>query len=110
WRLLVLKWEALEKASICTDKSLPSMSRPPSVGDWIKRARSHTWCPNIVDIQQYQEQFWKWWKILQPKWRKSSDKLLDANLGSDWSTLHAFGKNGLVSVLASLYFWGRNIK
>ncbi|KAJ7048443.1 hypothetical protein C8F01DRAFT_1267285 [Mycena amicta] len=79
------------------ERSLSATGRPKQVKDWIR----------------YEEEFWIWWKVLQPQWRRAKidwpamDAVQTGNEGESWATLRVPGKNGLVSVVASLYWWGR---
>ena len=43
---------------------------------------------------------------IQPDWRVSNGKLLVNAVDGDWEPLRRPGQNGLVSVLAALFYWG----
>ncbi|KAJ7049319.1 hypothetical protein C8F01DRAFT_1093506 [Mycena amicta] len=93
------------------EKALSASARPKQVKEWIRADRKAT--PRLIKLhKRYGEEFWIWWKFLQPQWRKaktnwpSMDAVQDGDEG-DWAALTVPGKNGLVSVVASLYWWGR---
>ncbi|KAF8958615.1 hypothetical protein BDZ97DRAFT_1634579, partial [Flammula alnicola] len=85
---------------------LATTNWPAAVGGWIQRARSATWRPRITDVLQYAMDFMHWWIALQPKWRVSVDgKILVEEVGGDWDVLRKSGPNGLVVVMAALFYW-----
>ncbi|KDR76064.1 hypothetical protein GALMADRAFT_15531, partial [Galerina marginata CBS 339.88] len=102
-------WMALEVQSGYKEVSrLKSMKRPVAIAKWIWRARAPTWRPAIASLDQYGTSFLAWWTVLQPDWRLSDDKKsinVDAT-GEDWESLRKPGLNGLVSVVAALFYWG----
>ncbi|KAF9488264.1 hypothetical protein BDN71DRAFT_1351172, partial [Pleurotus eryngii] len=85
---------------------LGTAHRPPQIGHWIKSARPYTRKPKIKDIDAYVSKWWKWWKGINPGWRRQSgsERLTKEGSGS-WDTLHVTGANGNLSVLVSLWFW-----
>ena len=84
---------------------LKATNRPQEVGEWIQRARSPSFRPNI-DLQTYEERFWKWWAALQPEWRTIDQNAPSRSVEGGWEALDKPGKNGLTSVVAALFFWG----
>ena len=47
-------------------------------------------------------QWWKWWIALNPPWREHEDGRPVTTGNGDWSTLFKSGRNGFLTVLASL--------
>ncbi|PPR05744.1 hypothetical protein CVT26_008497, partial [Gymnopilus dilepis] len=106
WDLLTVEWFRLEAIYAFKGNSkLKSYGRPQAVGQWIKRARSPTYKPDI-NVKQFQTDFWIWWSGLQPEWRTVEDGLAPMDVLGDWAVLDAPGPNGWPSVLVALYFWG----
>jgi hypothetical protein len=56
-----------------------------------------------------------WWGSLQPEWReKDADGSWSVARGyggggREWGPLYQWGVNGVLSVVASLYFWGCSV-
>ncbi|KAJ7034641.1 hypothetical protein C8F04DRAFT_956079 [Mycena alexandri] len=95
-------------------KGLSTSLRPEVVGAWIKggRGRKAKKIPVIKKLQTYAKDWQAWWDSLQPKWRKRNSHgqwEIGGEYGEDWGTLDCPGVNGLISVAASLYFWGRQL-
>lgn len=103
------------------DVACSTTNRPPQVGLWIQNARKRS--PAISDLELFERQWWAWWRALQPSWRAystttgpiSTDDLLpvptDVATSSDSLTvLDCPGKNGLLSVISSLRWWGDEIR
>ncbi|KAF8966263.1 hypothetical protein BDZ97DRAFT_1658026 [Flammula alnicola] len=65
-------------------------------------ARSTTWRPEIDNVAEYE--FRAWWTSIQPGWRDSS-RAVDG----DCEDLRRPGLNGLVSVMAALFYWGSSL-
>ncbi|KAJ3505719.1 hypothetical protein NLJ89_g7270 [Agrocybe chaxingu] len=64
-----------------------------------------------LDVKTYEVQFVEWWTSLQPDWRLSDeDKLEKECEGDDWECLRLPGLNGIVSVVAALFFWALALK
>jgi len=89
-----------------------SDNRPPEVHYWISRGCATQ--PKVSDITVFQENWWKWWKGLQPTWRAVSEVEgpLDhshhrASMGGqDWSAVNKHGRNTFFTVMATLFWWG----
>lgn len=112
WLDLVSGWGQFEKAAGYLEAGiLGSEGRPPCVGAWIARARSPKYQPPFVgkSLQALDRDFWIWWNTLQPQHRKDVDvedgAILPRTLGG-MEDIRRPGKNGLLSVLAALWFWG----
>jgi hypothetical protein len=57
-------------------------------------------------LNKYAKDFMAWWEMIQPEWRckEGMDTLVDGS--EDWDSLRIPGANGLLSVVAGLFFWG----
>lgn len=107
WGLLVAAWARYEnEGGLPLGLKLGTKNRPVAVKDWIQRARSPSWRPTIVSISSYAAEFTLWWQGLQPEWRILKGGRLLRVAGGDWQVLKRPGVNGLVSVMAGLFFWG----
>ncbi|KAF7420930.1 hypothetical protein PC9H_011449 [Pleurotus ostreatus] len=101
--------------------ALPNVDscRPSEIGLWIKNARVRS--PAVLDILAYEASWWRWWRTLQPEWRKlsttqgpinsaDSDSLLNplqpSNIAGSFVHLDRPGANGFLSVVGSLRWWG----
>ncbi|KDR75456.1 hypothetical protein GALMADRAFT_140956 [Galerina marginata CBS 339.88] len=84
---------------------------PGDVKQWIQRARSPTWRPIIQDLAKFEREFGAWWTALQPEWRVEAEEGHAVEDGEgDWEVLRKQGLNGLLSLLAALFFWGLHIR
>ncbi len=107
WDNLVSSWLRFEQTAECVGVSkLGTQNRPPAVGEWIQRARSPTFHPNIDNLEIYSSNFSAWWRSLQPAWRLDGATDLLRRSEGDWTHLQRSGVNGLLSVVAGLFFWG----
>lgn len=113
---LGLEWDALVRDWLQFEESkgfegsckLGSRHRPPIVADWIKRARKPDFPYEIKNLDKFVNEFNAWWRVLQPAWRLDDVSDLLRRDGEDWDRLRCSGVNGLVSVLAALFFWGNH--
>jgi hypothetical protein len=112
WMELVAAWVDFEvKEGYKERKKLSPRGRPSVVQEWIQRARSPTWRPVIADLAKYEQAFDLWWKALQPAWRISSAEETAVGQGvGGWEELRKPGLNGLLSLLAALFFWGLHVR
>ena len=112
WMELVAAWVDFEvKEGYKEWKKLSPRGRPSVVQEWIQRARSPTWRPVIADLAKYEQAFDLWWKALQPAWRISSAEEPAVGQGvGGWEELRKPGLNGLLSLLAALFFWGLHVR
>lgn len=105
WLELVRLWEVFEaREGFASPSNLSPHGRPPCVAEWIKRARAPSYRPPIANLDDYAQVFTQWWGSLQPEWRRSSGSLVQSS--GDLDVLRKPGVNGLLSVLAALFFWG----
>lgn len=111
WAELVAAWTAFEvKFEHTANGLLPCSGRPTAVGDWIARGRSPKWRPKIADSKLYGDAHDSWWVSLQPEWRVDDVGALGPVDGGSWEDFTTSGANGLLSVVASLFFWGTAVK
>ncbi|PPQ85848.1 hypothetical protein CVT24_005439 [Panaeolus cyanescens] len=87
-------------------RKLTSKLRPAVVGMWIGRGRSVTWRPDIPDVKAFGKEFNEWWLDLQPAWRVVNGKLNWKEVDGNWECLRCPGVNGLLSIVAVLFYWG----
>jgi len=69
----------------------------------------------IDDIDEFAKSFWAWWKGLQPGWRdvgQTPGILTSIHQQGDgsWSVLNKPGKNGFLTVLSTLSWWGQALR
>ncbi|KAJ7615075.1 hypothetical protein DFH06DRAFT_1013683 [Mycena polygramma] len=85
--------------------------RPGEVKEWVRDGRGRTMAViPIPNRAAFEQKWWKWWTALQPSWRGSwrgrSSSAPCAPQGGGWESLAVPGRNGLLSVVATLYWWG----
>ncbi|KAF7795565.1 hypothetical protein EIP86_006727, partial [Pleurotus ostreatoroseus] len=102
WLSTLRTWWEFERACEFEEMKpgLPTTHRPSDIALWIQNARKHRIVPKNVDA--YVGQWWKWWIALNPPWRELEDGRPVATGSGDWSTLFKSGRNGFLTVLASL--------
>ncbi|PPQ76153.1 hypothetical protein CVT24_006578 [Panaeolus cyanescens] len=90
------------------DRRLPKKGRPAFVDEWIRvgRTRSFNWRPRKLVLKDVEKGFQAWWVTLQPSWRVEKGVIAKDKLEGDWDSLRLPGVNGMLSVVAALYFWG----
>jgi hypothetical protein len=89
---------------------LPTAGRPTQVSDWIRDGRGRTLAVRpIHDVRKYEEVWWVWWTALQPEWRGAwrgrAQNECAVPEKADWGKLGQAGQNGVLSVVAALYWW-----
>ncbi|KAK7018521.1 hypothetical protein R3P38DRAFT_2784330 [Favolaschia claudopus] len=128
---LLVAWADLERAYLWVKKpltgrsSLSAANRPSQVALWIGAGRglrggpmSKGAGPTIGSVVKFEQNWWAWWASLQPPWRvrdaghpeRFSREEYGAKTSEDWDTLRAPGQNGMLSVIATLYWWGVKLK
>ncbi|KAJ7025991.1 hypothetical protein C8F04DRAFT_911206, partial [Mycena alexandri] len=109
------KWDKGKK-----NQELDKMNRPPAVSIWIGRARGSRarpetdTVPKIASLAVYGRDWWNWWATLQPSWRVQAlgrpDRFARETYPSlkreNWEPLRVPGQNGVLSVVAAVYWWG----
>jgi hypothetical protein len=91
--------------------ALRAQHRPQEVHEWIRDGRGRSMAVRpIADVAKFESAWWKWWSALQPSWRGTWRGRTGAAPalppGGDWEKLAVHGQNGLLSVVATLYWWG----
>lgn len=89
-----------------------SKNRPSQVAWWVGCGRKAT--PKIMDVQGFANQWWLWWKGLQPTWRNVAAAQgpltlahrTVANGEGGWVDMERRGQNAFYTVLATLRWWG----
>ncbi|KAK7016442.1 SERTA domain-containing protein 3 [Paramarasmius palmivorus] len=78
--------------------------RPVGVQDWIARARSPNYRPDMSDLIGFYDTFLRWFKACMPDWRKDENRgiRLTRDPNGAWETLRKTGPNGIVSFVAVL--------
>ncbi|KAJ7066086.1 hypothetical protein C8F01DRAFT_943908, partial [Mycena amicta] len=113
WAGLLHDFLELERAYGWEDNGclLLAKSRPDPVSAWVRNGRRAQTKVDIPNLAKYESRWWGWWRGNQPKWRKEGSE--DTPLarpdvdGGDWDPLNAPGQNGMLLVVASLFWWGR---
>ncbi|KAJ7333345.1 hypothetical protein DFH08DRAFT_655439, partial [Mycena albidolilacea] len=112
---VIAAWTRMEQASRFEQgpTNLSSKGCPKQVGAWITNARGKRGTtPAVPDPAMYAVEWQGWWDSLQPEWRrKEGDGRWSVTEGygeggREWGLLYHWGINGVLSVVASLYFWG----
>ncbi|KAJ3779031.1 hypothetical protein FB446DRAFT_630977, partial [Lentinula raphanica] len=122
WKDLLTVWVQFERLSNWVKKpsknprAFPALFRPKELTHWISNCRYERKGAEptfeTTSLGPFIDQFWSWWTSMQPGWRP-----LDAgnkpapitSYGSDWKVLSVCGKNGWLSVLACLKWWGLHV-
>ncbi|KDR66323.1 hypothetical protein GALMADRAFT_147927 [Galerina marginata CBS 339.88] len=112
WREALRTWARFEQMHEYQEIAvLKPTHRPLVVKEWISRARSPNYRPQISDLDQYHKDYNAWWASLQPTWRLLPDGSVDFDaFDGKWEVLERPGRNGLLSVLAALFFWGLAVR
>ncbi|PPQ84920.1 hypothetical protein CVT26_008766 [Gymnopilus dilepis] len=109
WTKFLGLWKAFEQREGFKDGAkLGSRNRPAIVEEWIAhRHRSTIWRP-AIDLKDFESNFKAWWTALQPEWRVSRGSIKKSQLDGEWGPLRRSGKNGFLSIVAALFYWGIN--
>ncbi|CAK5267984.1 unnamed protein product [Mycena citricolor] len=127
---VIAAWIRIERASRWESSStnLPNARRPKEISTWIAGRRRKV--PVITDVSRYVECWNAWWDSLQPQWRKRSGDAKrwerttgygptgrgwtpSGEYGGDqavWGNLFQWGPNGVMTAVASIYFWGMQVQ
>lgn len=112
WQELIAAWLVYEGRNNFESRALLFLKgRPKVVAEWIKDAQKASFAPKpLPNITLIEHKHTAWWRALQPVSRIQGDgTLCVASTCMDWAWLHVFGVNGVLSVLASLFFWGMSL-
>jgi hypothetical protein len=96
---------------VTKQKGVSREQRPTQVDDWVKDGHGRTMqLRPIGDLQSFERDWWHWWTSLQPEWhgawRGRTTKATAVVPGVQWEKLVFPGQNGMLSVVATLYWWG----
>ncbi|KAJ7649147.1 hypothetical protein DFH06DRAFT_918972, partial [Mycena polygramma] len=106
-------------------RGLSSTNRPSQVASWVSLGRggrggwiSNGVGPKIVSLAVFDAAWWAWWKELQPKWRvqdggrpgRFTRDTYPPRRKENWSSLRHPGQNGVLSLVATLYWWGKAVE
>lgn len=112
WRELIAAWLVYKGRNDFKDMGrLSATGRPKVVGLWIKNAHSVSFKPKpLPNVTLIKREHKAWCASLQPTWLwQDNQTAIVAAEHQDWGGIHVFGVNGLLSMLASLYFWGMSL-
>lgn len=112
WKALLEFWSTYERKNHFKEiRRLKTQHRPAILKEWIQQSRPNLsmWTPVISDVAQYEKDFLTWWRALQPAWRLAKNGNLTRSDG-DWEPLNRPGVNGLLTVLAGLFYWGLTVQ
>ncbi|KAJ7020482.1 hypothetical protein C8F04DRAFT_974239, partial [Mycena alexandri] len=99
-------------------KGIGGKDRPSQVSSWIAMARGGRKKKGetgpgvyINSLAVFEREWRKWWGSLQPSWREKDvgtpGRFTRETYGDGgWKTLRHAGQNGVLNVVASLYWWG----
>jgi hypothetical protein len=87
WSETVVLWEKFEAShGFSGSGRITATHRPACISDWIQRAHSPSFRPNITNLEQFETKFLVWWAALQPEWRQQADGQLSRGTG-DWAAI-----------------------
>lgn len=84
--------------------------RLAEMGNWFQYGRRQ-WdkMPHIAedDLEQYADDWWKWWCELQPPFRGKDPRTMSRvqNADAEWSQLLKGGPNGFFIILLAVGWW-----
>lgn len=119
WEELIKVWIQVEArykyGAACNNRRLSSKNRPKAIDSWIRYNRRHSWTPSMAKVlpKEIAVDFGRWWAGLQIGRNLDGEGLLvkdkngvtERKPGANWSKITVAGKNGMLSVIAALYFW-----
>ncbi|KAF8132656.1 hypothetical protein K438DRAFT_1455827, partial [Mycena galopus ATCC 62051] len=80
-------------------------NRPHQVSMWIGRGRKWA-APPCLDMEKWVVTWQKWWGGIQPDGRVWEKDERSRPEEADWSDLASrYGKNGLLQVMVTLFWW-----
>ncbi|KAJ7895685.1 hypothetical protein B0H13DRAFT_1527114, partial [Mycena leptocephala] len=112
---VIAAWTRVEVASRFEQgpTKLSTINRPEQVKKWVANQRGKRQADtSIADPTAYAAGWQLWWDSLQPEWRiKDADGAWSVNGGyrgggKVWGPLFQWGQNGVLNIVASLFFWG----
>ncbi|KAF7982375.1 hypothetical protein HWV62_29124 [Athelia sp. TMB] len=90
--------------------------KPKELADWVKDGRGRRLKPEVYDATVMEKSWWSYWLAIQPEWRGSARPLATtppSDLPPEpehWGPLVAPGPNGMLGIVACLYWWGCTVK
>ncbi|KAJ7666206.1 hypothetical protein DFH06DRAFT_947253, partial [Mycena polygramma] len=106
-------------------RGLSPTNRPSQVASWVSLGHggrggwiSNGVGPKIESLAVFDRAWWAWWKELQPKWRgqdggrpgRFTRDTYPPRRKDNWSSLRHPGQNGILSLVATLYWWGKAVE
>lgn len=112
WMNLLQVWVEFERhCEYEIGSPLPAKNRPKVIGAWIARARSSTYLGPKVEPDIFMKQFRLWYLAMQLVWRTMPNTtFVEAEGEHDWACLRRSGPNGILSIVAGLYFWDVSLR
>jgi hypothetical protein len=108
WAELTRLWSKFEeKEGFKQRKKLGTKAHPPFIAEWIRNARSPTGAPRSRTFLPSRRPSMHGGKDCNQSGELSEDRLtiLDKTDG-DWDQLRRPGLNGILSIMACLFYWG----
>ncbi|KAF7970504.1 hypothetical protein HWV62_23825 [Athelia sp. TMB] len=93
-------------------KKVPLPPKPAVLHTWVKDGRGRLLKPEVTDAAIMSKSWWKYWLALQPSWRGTAIPLSIVPVDelphdrSHWGSLVLPGINGMLGIVACLYWWG----
>lgn len=112
WDLLLSNWLKFEERTQFQEGGLRlgAKRRPLLVANWIQYARNPTFHAEIKNVAAFAADFSAWWQGLQPGWRRANSDDQTPRQAEEWDSIRRPGLNGLLSVVAALFFWGSAVQ
>lgn len=115
--LLRLERIFLEKGvKAARNQSIPAVNRPVLVSTWITAGRCDRKGGKNMEVtnghlSKFKAEVQKWWDTMQPGWRVKDmeGRWEKVAYKGKWSHLVSPGRNGMLSIIATLSWWGRKI-
>jgi hypothetical protein len=107
WKRLLSLWVALEEFyGDSSAKPLPVTFRPSQVSYWMKSGRRPLEPLKESDLEQFIDDWWKWWVYINPDWRVVGERQrLQIGGDGNWDVMRYPGVNGFLSIVAALKWW-----
>ncbi|KAJ7186916.1 hypothetical protein C8R46DRAFT_864987, partial [Mycena filopes] len=113
------KWEKGQGSSLGG-----TANRPKPLTQWVTAGRglrgggmAKGAGPSIGSIAVFDDVWWRWWGRLQGSWRKAEgskpgrfERGAYPESAESWEGMRHPGQNGLLSVVATLYWWGKMVQ
>ncbi|KAJ7233787.1 hypothetical protein C8J57DRAFT_1090271 [Mycena rebaudengoi] len=103
-QLVQLWWDREQATGFGVSVSENAQKRPNQVKNWVQRARSKAYEPEIPDHDTFREEWWTWWLNINPAWRKTAVPMLRTSGSLEF--VDFTGRNRFLNVLMCLKWWG----